>query len=221
MALKAALFDFDGLILDTESPEVQAWHETFHDFGLTFPDELWMAMIGQSTPDSITLPWRHLRELGHEFDQPTLTERNRVRRLELIEKLDPLPGVLALLDQCESLGIRKMVVSSSGRPWLERHLGRLGLLERFERLVCGHEGLPSKPAPDLYIEATRLMDVPKEEIVVFEDSPNGVKAAKGAGLYVVAVPNALTQKLDLSFADQQVSSLNQIDLSRWPWQTQP
>lgn len=209
--LRAVLFDFDGLILDTEMPEVQSYREIYRDHGREFPDEIWMTMIGISSVEMADLPWKFLeREVG-PLDWDQLREQSRTRRLELIAQEPPRPGVIESLDACRDLGFRLAVVSSSRRSWVEGHLQRLGLLERFEGCVCGHEGLPSKPSPDLYKRALLNMELLPEEVLAVEDSPNGIAAATGAGLYTLAVPNDLTAQLDLSGAHRQVSSLREVD----------
>ena len=209
--LRAVLFDFDGLILDTEMPEVQTYREIYADHGHEFPDEVWMKMIGISSPENSQLPWRVLEERTGAIDRNALVERSRARRIELIEAQSLQPGVLEVLEECDLRGIRKAIVSSSGRKWVEGHLGRLGILERFERCVCGHEGLPSKPAPDLYKKACAEMGVAPTEALAIEDSPNGIAAAVAAGLFTLAVPNALTARLDISQANLKMDSLLDVD----------
>jgi len=210
MPLRAVLFDFDGLILDTETPEKQAWHEIFARYGLEFPDLLWMTMIGQSAPDIQALPFEHLdRVIGTPVDRAALAAECREMRLEIIDQKPPMPGAIEAIEACERHGLRKAVVSSSGRAWVTRHLARLGLLDRFEFLVCGYEGLPSKPAPDLYLAAIERLGLPASDCLALEDSPNGIRAAKAASLTVVAVPNELTIQLDLSQADLRLASLRE------------
>jgi HAD superfamily hydrolase (TIGR01509 family) len=205
--IKAVFFDFDGLILDTETPEVVAWREMFADYGLEFPDWCWQEMIGQCTPDSGSLPLRVLRdELGKPIDMDALMEQSRVRRHELLAAERILPGIQAALEQAPALGLRCAVVSSSKRPWVEGHLERLGLLHYFEHVVCGGEEHPSKPDPALYRAALQKMGVSGSEALALEDSPRGVQAAKAAGMFCVAIPNGLTQLLDLSQADLVVEN---------------
>jgi HAD superfamily hydrolase (TIGR01509 family) len=208
MPLRAVLFDFDGLILDTETPEREGWQQVFRRFGLEFPDFLWMTMIGQSAPEILSLPFEYLEQtLGAPVDRETIAREAREIRVAIIDAKDAMPGAIEALGACEETGIRKVVVSSSGRKWVTRHLGRLGLLDRFEFLVCGYEGQPSKPAPDLYLKALEQLNLSPEECLALEDSPNGIRAAKAAGLYVVCVPNELTAQLDLSQADERLNSL--------------
>lgn len=209
--LRAALFDFDGLILDTETPEVQTYREIYAEHGQDFPDEVWTTMIGISSPATSELPWVVLEKATGPLDRALLHERSRTRRLELIALQTIQEGVHECLEACERLGLRKAVVSSSRREWVEGHLSRLNILHRFEGCVCGHEGLPSKPASDLYKRCMLNMELSEDEAVAIEDSPNGIAAASGAGLYTIAVPNALTAQLDLSRANCRLNSLADID----------
>ena len=209
--LRGVLFDFDGLILDTEVPEVQTYQEIYADHGHEFPDHVWMTMIGISSAENGELPWTVLEGLAGPLDREALRARSRARRLELIGHQPIQPGVVRALDACDRLGVRKAIVSSSNRSWVEGHLERLGILDRFEFCVCGHEGLPSKPAPDLYKKAVSDMQISVASALAVEDSPNGVAAATGAGIFTIAVPNPLTARLDLSRANLQVSSLEDVD----------
>lgn len=209
--LRAVLFDFDGLILDTEVPEVETYREIYADHGHEFPDEVWMRMIGISSPDMVDLPWKVLEAKVGPVDRQALQDRSRLRRLELIAKQPVQPGVVQALDACDRLNLRKAVVSSSRRSWVEGHLTSLGLLDRFESVTAGHEGEPSKPAPDLYNKALVKLHLSAKEAIAIEDSPNGIQAAVSAGLFTIAVPNRLTALLDLSCANLRLDSLTDVD----------
>jgi len=216
MTLRAVLFDFDGLILDTETPEVETYRHIYAEFGQEFPDWVWQKMIGYSTPEVYDLPWMTLGDMMDlHINIPTMRERASEMRLKLIEQKPIQPGATELLDQASHLGIRVAVVSSSPRGWVEGHLKRLGLHHRFEFFVCGYEGLPSKPAPDLYLAGLQRLGLPASEVIAIEDSPNGMKSATDAGLRVLCVPNELTKQLDLSLATRSYLSLQDIDLSVW------
>jgi HAD superfamily hydrolase (TIGR01509 family) len=133
--------------------------------------------------------------------------------LELCELEDFLPGVDALLDVASSRGLKTCIVSSGTRAWIEGHLRSRSGLERFEAIVCA-DGDPAraKPRPVLYLEALEHLGVDANEAIAFEDSPNGIAAAKAAGIFCVAVPNPVTAGLDLSKADLVLDSLAQFEL---------
>jgi HAD superfamily hydrolase (TIGR01509 family) len=170
----------------------------------------WQAVIGT---DGVFDPWAELqRELGRTLD-PVLEGRRRARRDELQAAYVARPGVLAWLGEADRLGVPVAVASSSPGAWVEGHLERLGLAERFALLVCRTDLIPPKPDPTSYREAChRLGVVPKWSVAV-EDSTHGVAAAVTAGLFTVAVPHALTVDLDLSAADVLVASLDDLTLS--------
>jgi HAD superfamily hydrolase (TIGR01509 family) len=125
-----------------------------------------------------------------------------------------LPGVHETVTEAAELGLGLAVASSSPERWVRDHLARLELLEQFPVLSCWTEGVSPKPAPDLYLNALDRLGVDAADAVAFEDSPNGIAAAKAAGLHCIAVPNQMTAALDLSAADEIVSSFLDIDLRR-------
>jgi beta-phosphoglucomutase-like phosphatase (HAD superfamily) len=124
-----------------------------------------------------------------------------------------LPGVVERMDEARDLGLALAVASSSSRGWVEGHLERLGLRERFRAIRCAGDVPRVKPDPALYHAVLEATGVKASDAIAFEDSPNGVLAAKRAGLTCVAVPNALTARLDLGAADLQVSSLADLPLT--------
>ena len=119
-----------------------------------------------------------------------------------------------LLNDGRKRGLRLAIASSSPHAWVDPHLSRLGLADRFDRVLCSDDVPPgrTKPNPDLFLLAVDQLKVPKEAAVVFEDSPNGVRAAKSAGIFVVAVPNPLTIRLGVDGANLTVKSLADISL---------
>jgi len=212
MPLRAVLFDFDGLILDTEYPELEAWTEVYAEHGHAYPDAVWKGVIGRG-PEQEALRAEALLAEWTGLPQEQLEKEYRGRKLEKILAEAVLPGVVERLDEAASMGLRIAAVSSSKREWVEGHLERLGLWDRFERSFCSDDVERTKPFPDLYLLALSTLGVSADEAVVFEDSPNGVAAARAAGIWVVAVPNRLTVQLDLSAADAVVGSLELVSLA--------
>ena len=207
--LRALLFDFDGLLLDTESAEYRAWCELYERHGHDLDLSTWSIAIGTIGGFD---PSAHLSDLGSPPSAQALAEQKR-RVLELCESADFLPGVDALLEAARTRGLRTCIVSSSSRPWIEDHLRRRSGLERFDAIVCA-DGDPvrAKPRPTLYIEALERLGVHADEAIAFEDSPNGIASAKAAGIFCVAVPNSVTAALDLSKADLVLESLADFDI---------
>jgi HAD superfamily hydrolase (TIGR01509 family) len=207
--IRALLFDFDGLLLDTEGPSYRAWVEVYERHGHDLTLDLWSAAIG--TIDGFD-PVRHLADLGVTVDADAQEARRR-RDLDLCDVEELRPGVTELLEAAEASGLAKAIVSSSSDWWIERHLQHRGLLDRFDAVVCANgDTARAKPRPALYLDALDRLRIAPDDGVAFEDSPNGVAGAKAAGLYTIAVPNEITGLLDLSQADRVVGSLEEIDV---------
>jgi HAD superfamily hydrolase (TIGR01509 family) len=209
--IRAIIFDFDGLILDTEEPIYRSWLEVYEAHGEALPFERWVKIVGSTTAHFH--PQEHLEErLGRPLSQDVIDGRV-ARRTELILAQQLLPGILQHIDAARSLGLKLGVASSSTREWVSGHLDRLGILGRFDCMRCRDDVPNAKPAPDLYIAVLDCLGVSASEAVAIEDSPNGVIAAKSAGLRCVAIPNTITANLDLSPADLMLRSLSEVTLS--------
>lgn len=211
-AIRAVIFDFDGLILDSESPNFAAWCAVFEarECELTMDD--WAAEIG--TVGSVA-PLALLQErVGTPIDEAAVQQERRAYRDELLAVEVVRPGIHAWLDEACSLELGIAIASSSEYDWVDPHLRRLGLRDRFAHLSCYGDGAAAKPAPDTYLAACSALDVSPHEALAIEDSPNGVAAAKAAGLVCVAVPNAITARLDLGEADVQLASLADRSLAQ-------
>jgi len=210
--IKALIFDFDGLILDTETPEYRAWVEVYEGFGLTLPRDQWMSMIGRGTHEIVWTPYLGLEELLGPIDQEAVRTQKRARFAELMSTEVVRPGVVELMGEADALGVALAVASSSGHSWVDDYLQRLDIFDRFDAILCRGDVERTKPAPDLYLAAVAALGVNVDEVVALEDSPNGIAAAKAAGLYCIAVPNEITKLLDLSAADRIVESLAEVRL---------
>jgi HAD superfamily hydrolase (TIGR01509 family) len=203
--IRAVVFDFDGLILDTEEPVYQSWLEVYEAHGEELPFERWMQIVGSTTIGFH--PQHHLEErLGRPLPKDVL-ERRIGRRTELILARQLLPGVVERIAEAKALGLKLGVASSSTTAWVRGHLARLGILERFDCVTCRDDVANVKPEPDLYVAALECLGVAASDAIAIEDSPNGVMAAKVAGMRCVAVPNSITARLDLSHADVILGSL--------------
>ena len=212
MAIRGLLFDFDGLLVDTESVARLAYEELYREHGYELPHDQWATLIG-----TIGAPWdpdAHLEELvGRPLDRAALTERRRLREHGLADLEELRPGVEAYFVEAERLGLKTAVVSSSDTWWIERHLGRLGRLEGLDAIVAANgDTARAKPRPDLYLETLELLELRPNEGIAFEDSPNGIRAAKAAGLVCVAVPNPITETMAFDQADLVLESLADVPL---------
>jgi putative hydrolase of the HAD superfamily len=200
MKVAGFIFDFDGLILDTEVPRFTSWQEEFarHGFPLTHRD--WWKTIG--TGPSAYDPAIHLVELTNgKVDIRALRESAHHRADELLEQAELLPGVKLFIEAASEAKLPMAVASSSNRDWVVPHLEKFNILKHFQAVFAAQDVTNVKPDPELYLLAISSLGLPVETIIAFEDSPNGIKAAKLAGLRCVAVPNSITSEMDLSLAD--------------------
>jgi HAD superfamily hydrolase (TIGR01509 family) len=209
--IRGLVFDFDGLILDTESPEFTSWRDILHEQGGSLSLKDWAVCIGTS---DVFDPCAHLEaQLGRAVDREALRTERRRRSDALIAAQIPLPGVVERIAEARAMGLKLGVASSSSRRWVEGHLERLGLAPHFECIRCSDHVERVKPDPALYALALEALGLRPEEAVAFEDSPNGILAAKRAGLFCVAVPNEATRLLRLDAADLRLTSLAETSLS--------
>jgi len=210
--IKALVFDFDGLILETETPIFQSWQELYQEHGLELGLDQWLANVG--TAEETFDPMEDLEQkLGRSLGRVSILSHRRRRELELIQSQPVLPGVRDYLESARKRRLRVGLASSSPCGWVVGHLERLGLIGYFEAIAASDDVARTKPDPALYRTVVEWLEVAPHEAVAFEDSLNGLIAAKRAGLYCVVIPNALTQQLDLDEADIRLGSLEGMSLA--------
>ena len=210
----ALVLDFDGLILDTETCTYDAVVDIFRDHGLELDLARWQAILGTADRPHWT-EWL-ADELGRRVDRDTLVAQREKARMAALVTLPPCAGVEDLLAAAAGAGVPCAVASSSSAEWVVPHLERVGLRDRFAAVVTsddvGGDPRRTKPAPDLFLAAAAAVGQPPARCVALEDSPNGVRAAKAAGMAVVAVPGPMTAGLDFGGANLVVPSLVDLDL---------
>ncbi len=213
--IRAVVFDFDGLILDTEYPEYVSWQEIYQAHGATLPLSAWQCSIGSMDLELFD-PYAYLEaQLGRPVDRADIRARHRPRFAELVAAQSVLPGVEDYLAGARQMGLKVGLASSSSRAWVTGHLARFGLNgTTFDCLYCGDEVKRTKPDPELYLAVLGALAVRGDQAVALEDSPNGVAAAKAAGLYCVAVPNMITRQLAFDQADLRLNSLADMPLEK-------
>jgi HAD superfamily hydrolase (TIGR01509 family) len=212
MAVRALLFDFDGLIVDTESPALAAWRWVYAQHGQELTLDRWSAAIGTIGGFDAGA---HLEDLVGAPPDEAILSRRLEHELTLVEAEQLRPGVADYLADAERLGLKRAIVSSGSRDWIDRHLRRLERVYGWDAIVTAdRDESRAKPRPTLYAEALGVLDVGASEAIAFEDSPNGVAAAKAAGLACVAVPNPVTAALGLDAADLVLGSMAELPLPR-------
>lgn len=210
--MQALIFDFDGLILDTEVPDFQSWQEVYRQHGVALPLEKWASILGGTAASDFD-PYDYLEELvGGAVDRQAIWIERRKRDVELISEQPMLPGVESYLHDARRIGLKLGVASSSPESWVAGHLKCLGIFEKFDVIKTADDVTHTKPEPELFLAVLEALNVPPDQAIVFEDSPNGVLGAKRAGIFTVAVPNLLTAQLDLSQADLVLGSLADLSL---------
>jgi len=197
---KAILFDFDGILVDTEWAIYQAWCRTFFRHGQELPLPLYTKCIG-SDFDAWS-PKLYLEELTQQsFDWEKMDEERQIEIRSELEREGAMTGVLAFIEKNAQRGIIQAVVSSSSHSWVDGWLDRLDLRKFFTNVVCRGDAPRIKPAPDLYLQAAKDLALAPNECLVIEDSKNGLMAAHAAGMCTWIVPNRVTSGLDFSLAE--------------------
>lgn len=212
--IRALVFDFDGLILDTETSVYEAWRTVYAEHDQVLPMDRWLTRIG--TDGSAFDPLAELcARVGEALDAERIRRRRMAFHRAHIEKLDQMPGVRACLEHARAESIRTAIASSSPHDWVNGHIERLGLARFFDEVVTVEQVAAAKPAPDLYLRATDLLGVDPEHAIALEDSPNGVQSAKAAGLFCIAVPGPMTRTLSFEAADAVLTSLDARPAGEW------
>lgn len=214
MNVQGAIFDCDGLLADTETPDFDAWRTMYADHGLTLDLKDWAQYIGVAKGHEAR-DWHAplAAAVGATYDREAIQTRKRAHYHAAIEALRPMPGVVALLDALRSENIPCAVASNSERVWVDRVLQITGLATRFSVIATADEVASPKPAPDVYLLAAKRLGVPPSACVAFEDSPRGLEAAHAAGMLSIAVPTALTRHLDFPRAHHLVETLEHLTLA--------
>ena len=209
MKPKVLLFDFDGVILDTEWSIYESIRDVFMENGQELPLQVYVQCIGSDF--ETWSPEKHLEELtGKTFDWEAIgVKRNRWIREE-IAKLDAMPGVRDTLENCREADLPCLVVSSSSHDWVDAWLEKLELTSYFSEIVCRGDAPKIKPAPDLYLEGVKRSGFAAEDCLVIEDSLNGMLSAHTAGCPVAIVANRITKCIDFSAAEFQYDSMSEL-----------
>ena len=209
--VNALIFDFDGVILDTETPDFSTWQEVFRDHGTELDRSVWTSLIGRG--HGAFDMYGHLEErAARTVDREPVGIERRRRYLELVASNPLLPGVLDYVLGAKRIGLKLGLASSASRNWVDGHLTARDLIHHFDCIKGSDDVANVKPDPELYLSALEQLDARAESSMAIEDSPVGVAAAKAAGLFCVAVPNPMTTGLPLEEADLVLDSLANVTL---------
>ncbi len=208
---KGLVLDFDGLILDTELPNLHAWQEVYRTFGFELPFEKYILVVG--TDENAFNPLAYLSNIsGAVINEDAVYSMQKKLLGDYLSSSDLMPGVRNYLHDAKIAGLKTAIASSSNADWVLGHLTRLNCLDYFDSIVTAGSDLPPKPDPTVYSIALEKLGITPSEAIAFEDSVNGVSAARQAGIFCVAVPNSVTVNMDFFESDIQIPSLLTVGL---------
>lgn len=187
--IKAAIYDMDGTLVDTEHLGLVAWDKAAEQLGADVPRELAKQFIGRARPSVVDMLVEHL---GSRPLSEAVYDLHRDIQFELSkEQLDTKPGAIESLRALHEEGYRIALATSSRRQTVDYNLNRFGIMDLFEVITCGDEMERGKPHPDIYLLTAERLGIDPVECAVIEDSANGVKAGHAAGMHVYMVPDVL------------------------------
>lgn len=209
--LQAVIFDMDGVIVDTELIQSQAYETILAEYGIV-PEKNEHGTVhisGATTAET----WELLKKRhGFEADTEELTRKKRDAVIAVMRKgFSPLPGVFELLKDLQKHNIPLAIATSAQPERANLVMNGLGVNQYFKVVVTAEDVKRSKPAPDVYLAAAEQLGAASKRCVVIEDAEVGVAAGKAAGMKVIAVPGEFTKKMDFRLADKRVESLSDLD----------
>jgi HAD superfamily hydrolase (TIGR01509 family) len=207
----ALIFDFDGLIVETEMVQFKALESVMADLGAVFDPADFLPLVGTHTPGWFERVVQ--LSVADDVDLDALNRRIRAVERPLTLAAPVMPGVAELLADARAAEWKVGLGSSSPRQWIDLHLGHRELHDRFDAIVTREDVERVKPQPDIYLELARRLGVVPAACVVLEDSEPGCRAAKAAGMVAVAVPTEMTRPSDFSCADRCLTTLDRVSLA--------
>ncbi len=211
---KAVIFDMDGVLVDSEPIRFEIMKKFCQKLGFTLTDEKLSTFVGGKDTEK----WKTLKMENSLPQPPEELERKEIKlykdHIKNLSEIDPIDGSVELLEKLTEGGIKKGLASSAQREVINLILDRLGIEAYFEVTISGYEVENAKPAPDIFLETAKRLDVLPKECVVIEDSQNGARAAKAAGMKCIGFLNPNSGNQDLSFVDMIVRNLSELDFER-------
>ena len=215
-SVRAVVFDFDGTILDTETPVYESWASAFRFAGVEpVPLHIWLQSIGKADNDALDLRSMMCDELRLAEVPVEVEEHRRSSRDEMLAGQPIRPGVQRWIEAAVAAKAPLAIASSSPTDWVRPHLERIGLAEFFAVFSCADPGTPGKPDPFVYARACADLGVAPSDAIAIEDSTHGVTAAITAGLRCIAAPGPITKTMNFSHATLRTDDLSQVDPTDW------
>lgn len=206
---KGIIFDFDGVLVDTEWAIYQSWVHLYAREGQEISIATYAPCLGAGY--SHWDPAVHLEKLtGKTYDWEIETPARQAMLEADLERMGLMEGAAELFSWCREQGIGLTVASSSSRRWVQGWLEKLGIYELFDGVFTRTDGYPVKPNPALFLAAQQCLGLEKEDCLIIEDSENGTIAAQNASIPCVAIPNRMTESSDFSRAACRCASLREL-----------
>ncbi len=206
--IQAVVFDLDGLLIDSEPLQAWAWHEYVARFGAVMTPDVLSRMLGLRAVDAVKIP---IEMLDLPVDEATaLRDRDEIFLAAVPGAIHPHTGARELIDDLRQRGIPLALATSGHRRYVDLALASAGLTGRFDQEVTAELVTRGKPHPDVYLRAAELLNIPAEYCLALEDAPNGVTAAKAAGMRCIAVPGEHSNLDGVAHADAVLESLSEV-----------
>lgn len=211
-SLAAVVFDFDGIVLDSETPEYESHRRIFERCGAALTPDDWCGQIGVWTQGHHERWHARLREISPQAPDWASFAAEQARLFQALVPPAPMAGVPALLDALRAAGVPTAIASSAPLRWVVPAARGIGVRDRFQAIVAGDQVTHRKPAPDVYVEALRQLGADPRRSIAIEDSAPGLASARAAGMKTVAIPHWLTASHDLTAADLSVADAGELTL---------
>ena len=214
ICIGAVIFDFDGIVLDSETPEYESHRRIYERYGVTLGVDDWCGVIGTWSEGHDERWFARLREQSPDAPAREAYFAERHRIFQEIVPAGPMRGIGELLVLLQDAGVPTAIASSAPSRWVVPAVEGIGVRPLFGPIVTGDTVARRKPAPDVYLEAARRLGVDPARSIAIEDSGPGITAALAAGMKTVAIPHWLTARHDLSGADLTVAHAGELTLAR-------
>lgn len=208
--LMAVVFDFDGIIVDTETAVFEAYRLIYEQCGVSLTREQWCDQIGIWAEGPVDRWFTNLCELSDRAPDLATFQADKRRLFESLVSHEPMRGIRALVDALADAGVPTAIASSSPARWVVTAVDRAGLAGCFRTIVTAEDVTDRKPAPDAYLEAARRLGAAPAHSIAIEDSGPGIASARAAGMKTIAIPHWLTEGHDLSTADLRVAHAGEL-----------
>ncbi|EKT4552626.1 HAD family hydrolase [Flavobacterium psychrophilum] len=211
--IQTVIFDMDGVIVDTEPVHHYAYSQHFTELKIEVSTEMYATLTGNSTRNV----FQKLKEkfnLNHDVEDLILRKRHLFNQaFDTKPDLELITGVQKLIQDLYANNIQLIVASSASKSTINRVFTRFDLHQYFTHIVSGEDFPKSKPDPAIFIHAATLSVAPKEKCVIIEDSTNGIKAAKAAGIYCIGYDSVNSKLQDYSLADKVISHFADLQIN--------